>query len=128
MKETYFSKENHYKKLYHRSLAIAASLLIVLIGIFVKPELIIDESVIDKGVASPRYMTEVSKKPGNGLVYSSIYHPELKKRIDPLKYRECKTYIIREYKSHNKDGIFVISEFDKKKSSQSQKHLVEKSF
>jgi hypothetical protein len=50
------------------------------------------------------------------LAYTSVYHPELVKQIDPEVYEEDKTYLVRKYVSSETGGLMIVSEFDNRKS------------
>jgi hypothetical protein len=47
------------------------------------------------------------------LAYTSIYNPNLSEKIDPDKFQEDKTYLVRKYTSTEEGGLMIVSEFDK---------------
>ncbi len=51
----------------------------------------------------------------NELAYTSIYNPQLVDKLDPSKFREDKTYIIRKYISSEEGAVMIVSEFDQRK-------------
>jgi hypothetical protein len=57
------------------------------------------------------------------LAYTSIYNPNLSEKIDPDKFQEDKTYLVRKYTSTEEGGLMIVSEFDKKPKKQSSKRI-----
>jgi hypothetical protein len=57
------------------------------------------------------------------LAYTSIYNPNLQTKIDPEKFQEDKTYLVRKYVSEEEGGLMIVSEFGQKEKKQSAKRI-----
>ena len=132
----YHSKESVYIKKFRYSIAFACFMVILFISVLIFPEISAKANEIAfKKDIEPQEMNnanysddEFFKKfaeDDNKLYYTSIHNPNLKDKIDPDKYREDKTYIIRKYVSKDSKAVMIISEFNKPVST---KHLREASF
>ena len=56
------------------------------------------------------------------MTYTSIYNPELAKKIDPGKYEEDTAFIIRRYTSPDEGSIMIVSEFDQEERVRPARH------
>jgi len=133
----YHSRESEYIKKFRYSIAFASFLVLLVISIFIFPEIGIKANEI-------AFKKEVEQSNGNGnanysddeffkkfaeddnkFYYTSIHNPNLKNRINPEEYREDKTYLIRKYVSRDSQAVMIISEFNK---PERKKQLREVSF
>ncbi len=132
----YHSKESLYIKKFRYSIAFACFMVVLFVSVLIFPEISskVNEIAFNKKEASQEINNanysddEFFKKfaeDDNKLYYTSIHNPNLKDKIDPDKYREDKTYIIRKYVSRDSQAVMIISEFNKPVST---KHLREASF
>jgi len=134
--QKYHSSESVYIKKFRYSMAFACSLLVILASLFVFPEIsskvnqiAFNKETVKQENQNANYSDDEFFKDfaenDNKFHYTSIHNPNLKNRIDPEKYREDKTYIIRKYVSRDSQTVMIISEFDK---PQTKKQLREVSF
>ena len=132
----YHSKESIYIKKFRYSVAFACFMAVLFVSVLIFPEIsakaneiAFKKEVEPQEINNANYSDdEFFKKfaeDDNKLYYTSIHNPNLKDKIDPDKYREDKTYIIRKYVSKDSKAVMIISEFNKPVST---KHLREASF
>jgi len=133
----YHSRETEYLRKFRYSIAFASLLFVALISIIIFPEISIKanevafkketEQLNNYGNAnySDDEFFEQFAENNDKFYYTSIHNPNLKDKIDPEKYREDKTYIIRKYVSRDSQAVMIISEFDK---LEKKKQLREVSF
>ena len=132
----YHSQESEYIKKFRYSIAFASFLVLLMISIFIFPEIGVKaneiafkkEAVTQENQNANYSDDEFFKKfadDDNKFYYTSIHNPNLKNRIDPEEYREDKTYIIRKYVSRDSQAVMIISEFNK---PERKKQLREVSF
>ncbi len=133
----YHSRESEYVRKYHYSIAFASFMVVLLISVIIFPKLSIrankvafeKEVTSSNGNGNANYSNdeffERFAEDDNKFYYTSIHNPNLRDRIDPEKYREDKTYLIRKYVSRDSQAVMIISEFDK---PERKKQLREVSF
>ena len=132
----YHSRESEYIKKFRYSIAFASFLILLVISIFIFPEIGVkaNEIAFNKETATQETQNanysddeffEKLAENDNKFYYTSIHNPNLKNRIDPEEYREDKTYLIRKYVSRDSHAVMIISEFNK---PERKKQLREVSF
>ena len=132
----YHSRESEYIRKFRYSIAFASFMVLLVISVFIFPEISVKANEVafkkeapSDGNGNSNYSDDEFFKrfaeDDNKFYYTSIHNPNLKNRIDPEKYREDKTYIIRKYVSRDSQAIMIISEFDK---PERKKQLREVSF
>jgi len=133
----YHSSESKYIRKFRYSIAFACFMAVLFVTVILFPEISIKANQVAFNNEVQTKQThenanysddEFFKKFAEGsdkFYYTSIHNPNFKNRIDPEKYKEDKTYIIRKYVSQDSQAVMIISEFGK---SGSQKQLREVSF
>ena len=130
----YHSRESEYIRKFHYSIAFASVMVILMISVFIFPEISAKANEIafkketqelkNRNYSDDEFFKRFAED-DNKFYYTSIHNPNLKSKIDPEEYREDKTYIIRKYVSRDSQAVMIISEFDK---SERKKQLREVSF
>lgn len=132
----YHSNESKYIKKFRYSVAFACFMVILFISAIIFPEISIkaneaafnNEVKLTNNYDNTNYSDDEFFKrfaEGDNFYYTSIHNPNLKNKIDPEKYREDKTYLIRKYVSRDSQAVMIISEFGK---PERQKQLHQVSF
>jgi len=132
----YHSRERVYIKKFRYSMAFTCCLLIIMTSLFIFPEISSKVNQVAFRKEIPVHETQNANysddeffnnfaENDNNFYYTSIHNPNLQNRIDPEKYKEDKTYIIRKYVSRDSQAVMIISEFDK---PERKKQLREVSF
>jgi hypothetical protein len=108
--------EKSYKLQFKLATSFAMLLVIFLVVTIFKPQIISD---INSFAFKTDKETLGSPLPGSNSIflddainYTSIENPVISKDIDPLKYTENKSYIVRRYTSDNSEKITIVSEID----------------
>ena len=134
--QKYHSRESVYIKKFRYSMAFACSMLVIITSLFVFPEISskvnqvafkkesVEQENQNANYSDDEFFKDFAEN-DNKFHYTSIHNPNLKNRIDPEKYREDKTYVIRKYVSRDSQAVMIISEFNK---PQTKKQLREVSF
>ncbi|MDP8200598.1 MAG: hypothetical protein P9M11_00485 [Candidatus Tenebribacter burtonii] len=120
----YHSRESKYIRKFRYSIAFASGLFVFILSLFIFPEIRskVNEVAFNKGVATQEtnnanysddeFFTKFAED-NSKFYYTSIHNPNLKDKIDPEKYKEDKTYIIRKYVSKDSKAVMIISEFNR---------------
>jgi len=142
--QRYFSKESIYKIRFKYAIGFACIMTIFCITTIIKPKIaynvnqfafkqaqevsrdevetgnrakdLKEESVTNYAKALDEYEQMISN-----VQSSSIYNPLLTGKLDPNKYREDKTYLIRKYVSQQEGSVMIVSEFGEKPEKKTNK-------
>jgi len=108
--------EKSYKLQFKLATSFALLLVIFLVVTIVKPQIISDINRFAFQTEDEELGTPL---PGSNNIflddainYTSINNPMISKDIDPQKYTEDKSYIVRRYTSKNSEKITIVSEID----------------
>jgi len=127
--------ESKYQRKFHYALVYATFMMLFALGILLYPDIAIkiNEFAFKKDIQKTEEIEKTEQLPtyensnyaqdnffddlntNDKFHYTSIYNPNLKNKIDPNKYKEDKTYVIRRYVSSDSQAVMIISEFNKKK-------------
>ena len=104
--------ERSYQIPFKLAAGFAGLLIIFVIGIITNPQLAYDLNAFIFNKEETVNIAEFQKikEFANDFQNTTIYNPELSQQIDPAKYREDKTYIIRKYVSQSNESIMMVSE------------------
>jgi len=121
--DKFHKPSNGYKLKFKVALAFSSLMLIFGCTTIISPDIALKLNNLafqksEKIVASNENSAELEN-----LAYTSIYNPNLTEKIDPDKFQEDKTYLVRKYTSTEEGGLMIVSEFDKKPKKQSTKRI-----
>ncbi len=119
----YHSPEQHYRKKFRYAVTFAGILAFFLIISIIFPRITSSinqfafqsqqkEEAIEKVDYNSDFY-DISENFSKNFFYTSIHNPDIKKRIDPKKYKEEKAYLIRKYISPDSQAVMIISEFNR---------------
>jgi len=119
----YHKTSNGYKFKFKLAVAFCSLMLIFGCTTIINPDIALKLNNLafqksEKIVASDDNCAELEN-----LAYTSIYNPNLTEKIDPDKFQEDKTYLVRKYTSTEEGGLMIVSEFEKKPKKQSAKRI-----
>ena len=110
----FYKPTNNFRFKFKLATALASLLLIFGCVIVIQPGVALS---LNKLIFPSNIMAAERDDSGteNELAYTSIFNPQLVDRLDPSKFREDKTYIIRKYISAEEGAVMIVSEFDQRK-------------
>ncbi|MBC8415014.1 MAG: hypothetical protein ISS80_02925 [Candidatus Cloacimonetes bacterium] len=110
----FYKPANNFRFKFKLVTALASLLLIFGCVIVIQPGVALS---LNKLIFPSNIMVAERDNSGteNELAYTSIFNPQLVDRLDPSKFREDKTYIIRKYISAEEGAVMIVSEFDQRK-------------
>ncbi|MCF7858914.1 MAG: hypothetical protein K9N07_06255 [Candidatus Cloacimonetes bacterium] len=134
--DKYFNVKKNYARKLHYSLAFTTLLALILISLIIFPEISYNVNKIafktkeiatdnvERTYTDDEFFADFAEN-SEKFYYTSIHNPALGNKIDPKKYQEEKTYLIRKYVSEDSPAIMIISEFGK---TEEKKNFREVSF
>ena len=110
----FYKPENNFRFKFRLATVLASLLLIFGCVIVIQPGVALS---LNKLIFPSNIMVTEKENISveNELAYTSIYNPQLVDRLDPSKFQEDKTYIIRKYISSEEGAVMIVSEFDQRK-------------
>ena len=119
----YHKTSNGYKLKFKVALAFSSLLLIFGCTTIIKPDIALKLNNLAFSKETKIVATDDNSAELENLAYTSIYNPNLTEKIDPDKFQEDKTYLVRKYTSTEEGGLMIVSEFEKKPKKQSAKRI-----
>jgi len=123
LRDQYFRKIYNYRFRFRAALAFCFLLLVFGFTAVLKPDFVIkiNNLAFNKNIKIvPANQDSEALK---NLAYSSIYNPHLSSKVDPKKYKEDKTYLVRKYVSSEEGGLMIVSEFNRNQKKKSAKRI-----
>jgi len=110
----FYKPVNNFRFKFKLATALASLLLIFGCVAVIHPNMILS---LNKLIFPSNYvmLAEREDNTESELAYTSIFNPQLVDRLDPSKFQEDKTYIIRKYISSEEGAVMIVSEFDQRR-------------
>lgn len=120
--DKYHKTTNGYKLKFKVAVAFSCLMLIFGCTTIIKPDIALRLNNLAFNKESKIVDSDQNSELEN-LAYTSIYNPNLTSKLDPDKFQEDKTYLVRKYTSSEEGGLMIVSEFDQKPKKQSSKRI-----
>ncbi|MCF7793321.1 MAG: hypothetical protein K9N09_04435 [Candidatus Cloacimonetes bacterium] len=122
--DRYHQKTNNYRFRFRAAMAFCCLLLVFGCATILNPDVAVK-------INNMAFKKDIKIVPADqdcfsleNLAYTSIYNPNLTSKLDPDKFQEDKTYLVRKYVSSEEGGVMIVSEFDQKQNKkQSAKRI-----
>lgn len=122
--DRYYQKTNSYRFRFRAAIAFSCLLLIFGCITVLNPDIAVKINNIAFQKNIKIVPTDQDCSALENLAYTSIYNPNLTSKLDPEKFEEDKTYLVRKYVSSEEGGLMIVSEFDQKQQKkQSAKRI-----
>lgn len=121
--DKYYKQSNGYKWKFRIALAFSSLMLIFGCTTIIKPDIALTLNNAAFKKTNKIVAAEENCAGMENLAYTSIYNPNLQTKIDPDKFQEDRTYLVRKYVSAEEGGLMIVSEFDQKPKKQSAKRI-----
>jgi hypothetical protein len=123
LRDRYFRKIYNYRFRFRAALAFCFLLLVFGFTAILKPDLVVKINNLAFNKNIKIVTADQDYEALKNLAYSSIYNPHLSSKVDPNKYQEDKTYLVRKYVSSEEGGLMIVSEFNRNQKKQSAKRI-----
>ena len=121
--DKYHKTTNGYKLKFKVAVAFSCLMLIFGCTTIIKPDIALKLNNLAFNKSTKIVSSEQDYSGMENLAYTSIYNPNLTSKLDPEKFQEDKTYLVRKYTSSEEGGLMIVSEFDQKPKKQSSKRI-----
>ncbi|MDO9576494.1 MAG: hypothetical protein Q7J16_01280 [Candidatus Cloacimonadales bacterium] len=121
--DKYFKTSKSYKWKFRVVVAFSCLMLIFGCVTIIKPDIALKLNNLAFNKSTKIISAEQDCSSMENLAYTSIYNPNLTSKIDPDKFQEDKTYLVRKYTSSEEGGLMIVSEFNQTPKKQSAKRI-----
>ncbi|HPR17928.1 MAG TPA: hypothetical protein PLD62_06755 [Candidatus Cloacimonadota bacterium] len=121
--DRYYKSANGYRFKFRAVLAACCLLLVFGCITIIKPDVALKINNLAFHEEKKIIPAEQDVSNLENLSYTSIFNPHLSNELDPDKFQEDKTYLVRKYVSSEQGGLMIVSEFDRNGKKQSAKRI-----